>query len=91
MGRPSFGDVPGRLWGGGIIACACAHTDTTERLSLFTFMHWRRNWQPTPVFLPGKSDGQRSVVGNIPWGHKESDMTEKLHFTLTATVQGWGC
>ena len=51
----------------------------------------RRIWQPTPVFLPGKSDGQRSVVGNIPWGHKESDMTEKLHFTLTATVQGWGC
>ena len=51
----------------------------------------RRIWQPTPVFLPGKSDGQRSVVGNIPWGHKESDMTEQLHFTLIATVQGWGC
>ena len=36
-------------------------------------------WQPTPVFLPGESHGQRSLVGYIPWGHKESDMTERLH------------
>ena len=39
---------------------------------------WRRKWQPTPVFLPGKSHGQRSLVGYSPWGHKESDMTEQL-------------
>ena len=37
---------------------------------------WRREWQPTPVFLPGEFHGQRSVVGYCPWGHKESDMTE---------------
>ena len=37
---------------------------------------WRRKWQPTPVFLPGKSHGRRSLVGYSPWGHKESDMTE---------------
>ena len=37
---------------------------------------WRRAWQPTPVFLPGESHGQRSLVGYSPWGHKESDMTE---------------
>ena len=37
---------------------------------------WRRKWQPTPVLLPGKSHGQRSVVGYSPWAHKESDMTE---------------
>ena len=37
---------------------------------------WRRKWQPTPVFLPGKSHGQRSLVGYSPWGHKESDTTE---------------
>ena len=37
---------------------------------------WRRKWQPTPVFLPGKSHGQRSLVGYHPWGHKESDMPE---------------
>ena len=41
---------------------------------------WRRKWQPTPVFLPGKSHGQRSLVGYSAWGHRESDMTERLHF-----------
>ena len=37
---------------------------------------WSRKWQPTPVFLPGKSHGQRSQVGYSPWSHKELDMTE---------------
>ena len=37
---------------------------------------WRRKWQPTVVFLPGKSHGQRSLVGYSPWGHKETDTTE---------------
>ena len=37
-------------------------------------------WQPTPVFLPGKSHGLRSLVGYSPWGRKESDTTERLHF-----------
>ena len=41
---------------------------------------WRRKWQPTPGFLPGESHGQRSLVGYSPRGHKESDMTEQLHF-----------
>ena len=36
---------------------------------------WRREWLPTPVFLPGKSHGQRSLVGYSPWGHKELDIT----------------
>ena len=45
-------------------------------LSLFTFMHWRREWQPTPVFLPGESQGRWSLVGCHLWGHTESDMTE---------------
>ena len=38
-----------------------------------------KEWQPTPVLLPGKSHGQRSLVGYSPWGHKESDTTERLH------------
>ena len=38
---------------------------------------WRRKWLPTPVFLPGKSHGQESLVGCSPWGYKESDMTEQ--------------
>ena len=37
---------------------------------------WRRAWQPTPVFSPGESHGQRSLAGYSPWGHKESNMTE---------------
>ena len=40
----------------------------------------RRKWQPTPVFMPGKSHGQRSLVGYSPWGRKESDTIERLHF-----------
>ena len=45
-------------------------------LSLFTFMHWRRKWQPTLVFLPGESQGQRSLVVCHLWGRTESDTTE---------------
>ena len=41
---------------------------------------WRRKWQPTPVFLPGKSHGQRSLASYSPWGHKESDMTEATEY-----------
>ena len=43
---------------------------------------WRRKWQPTPVFLPGESHGQRSLMGYSPRGRKESDTTELLHFAL---------
>ena len=39
---------------------------------------WKRAWQPTAVFLPGKSHGQRGLAGYSPWGHKESDTTEQL-------------
>ena len=39
---------------------------------------WRRKWQPTPVLLPGKTRGQRSLEGYSPWGRKESDVTEQL-------------
>ena len=46
------------------------------RLSDFTFTHWRRTWQPTPVFLPGESQGRGSLVGCHLWGHTELDMTE---------------
>ena len=41
---------------------------------------WRRKWQPISVFLPGESHGRRSLVGYSPRGHKELDMTERLHF-----------
>ena len=50
--------------------------DWETSLSLFTFTHWRRKWQPTPVFLPGESQGQGSLVGCRLWGRTESDTTE---------------
>ena len=67
-------------------------------LSLFTFIHWRRKWQPTPVFLPGESQGRRSLVGCCLWGHTELDTTEAtqqqqqsfptLFHPMDYTVQG---
>ena len=53
-------------------------------------MHWRRKWQPTPVFLPGESQGQGSLVGCSPWGHEELDMTERLHFPFSLSCIGEG-
>ena len=50
--------------------------DWATSLSLFTFMYWRRKWQPTPVFLPGESQGRGSLVGCRLWGHTELDTTE---------------
>ena len=50
--------------------------DSATSLSLFTFRHCRRKWQPTPVFLPGESQGQGRLVGFCLWGHTESDTTE---------------
>jgi len=50
----------------------------------------RRQWHPTPVLLPGKPHGRRSLVGCSPWGRKESDMTEWLHFSLSCIGEGNG-
>ena len=50
--------------------------DWATSLWLFTFMHWRRQWQPTPVFLPGESQGRGSLAGCHLWGRTESDTTE---------------
>ena len=51
---------------------------------------WRRNWQPTPVLLPGESHGGRSLVGYSPWGCEESDTTERLHFHFSLSCIGEG-
>ena len=53
-------------------------------------VHRRRQWQPTPVLLPGKSHGRRSLVGCSPWGHEESDTTERLHFHSSLSCIGEG-
>ena len=49
-------------------------------------MHWRRKWQPTPVFLPGESQGWGSLVGCHLWGHTESDTTEATWQAAAATL-----
>ena len=51
---------------------------------------WRRKWHPTPVLLPGKSHGRRSLVGYSPWGHEELDTTEQLHFNFSLSCIGEG-
>ena len=66
-------------------------TTTGKKALLATrFNYWRRQWQPTPVLLPGKYLGQRSLVGCSPWGRKESDMTEGLHFHFSLSCIGEG-
>ena len=53
-------------------------------------LSWRRQWHPTPVLLPGKSHGPRSLVGCSPWGHEESDTTARLHFHFSLSCIGEG-
>ena len=55
----------------------------------WVWRHWRRKWQPTPVFLPGKSQGWGSLVGHL-WGRTESDTTERLHFHFSLSCVGEG-
>ena len=50
----------------------------------------RRRWHPTPVLLPGESPERRSLVGCSPWGHEESDTTERLHFHFSLSCTGEG-
>ena len=61
-------------------------------MCFFFFFFRRRQWHPTPVLLPGKSHGQRSLVGCSPWGRTESDTTERLqfHFSLSCIGEGNG-
>ena len=66
-------EEPGRLQSVGSLRVG---NDWMTSLSLFTFMLWRRKWQPTPVFLPGESQGRGSLVGCRLWGRTEADMTE---------------
>ena len=70
-------EEPGRLESMGLLR---VRHDWATSLSFLTFMYWRRKWQPTPVFLPGKFHGWRSLVDYSPWDRKESDTTEWLQF-----------
>ena len=73
--RRQWHPTPG-VWWAAIYGVTRVGHDWATSLSLFTFMHWRRKWQPTPVFLPGESQGRGSLVGCRLWGRTESDTTE---------------
>ena len=66
-------EEPGRLQSMGSLGVG---HDRKTSLSLFTFMYWRRKWQPTPVFLPGESQGRGNLAGCRLWGCTELDTTE---------------
>ena len=68
--------MDGGAWWAAVHGVARIGHDWATSLSLFTFMHWRRKWQPTPVFLPGESQGRESLVDCCLWGRTESDTTE---------------
>jgi len=80
-------EEPGRLQSMGPLR---VRHDWATSPSLFTFMHWRRKWQPTPVFLPGESQGWGSLVGRRLWGRTESDTTEQLPFNFSLSCTGEG-
>ena len=68
------------------------HEQDRQNLSMVVEFEWRRQWHLTPVLLPGKSHGQRSLEGCSPWGCEELDMTERLpfHFSLSCIGEGNG-
>ena len=66
----------GGAWWAAVHGAAGSQTRLSHFTLFFTFTHWRRKWQPTPVFLPGESQGRGSLVGCRLWGHTELDTTE---------------
>ena len=75
QGHFSWTEEPGRLRSMGSLRVG---HDWATSLSLFTFIHWRRKWQPTPVFLPGESQGQRSLVDCRLWGAQSQTRLKRL-------------
>ena len=73
------------LW----ICLQCRRPGFSPWIGKIPWRRWRRQWHPTPVLLPGKSHGQRSLVGCSPWGRWESD-TEWLHFHCSLSCIGKG-
>ena len=61
-----------------------------RHITAFYGLLQRRRWHPTPVLLPERSHGRRSLVGCSPWGLEESDMTERLHFHFSLSCTGEG-
>ena len=74
-----------------VFPSSCTGTFALSGICVLTGVWWqRRQWHPTPVLLPGKSHGWRSLVGSSPWGRKESDTTERHHFHFSLSCIGEG-
>ena len=71
--------------GGSVVKNPPANAGDVGLIPALGRLHWRRIWHPTPVFLPGKSQGQRSLEDYGPWGHKEPNTTQWPNKTTTAT------
>ena len=81
-----WAEKPGRLQSMGSLRVG---HDWASSLSLFTSMHWRRKWQPTPVFLPGESQGRGSLVGCHLWDRTELDTTEATQQQQQQPITFW--
>ena len=68
--------MDGGAWWAAVHGVANSWTRLSNFTFTFHFHYWRRKWQPTPVFLPGESQGRRSLVGCHLWGRTELDMTD---------------
>ena len=79
--------TPFPIWNQPVVPCPVL---TVASWPAYRFLKRRRKWQPTPVILPGKFHGLRSLVGYSPWGRKESDTTERLHFHFSLSCIGEG-
>ena len=75
-------EEPGRLQSMGSLRVG---HDWVTSVSLFTFMHWRRKWQPTLVFLPGESQGQRSLMGCCLWGRTDRTQLKRLNSSSSSS------
>ena len=73
-----------------IVLCAISRSLLVICFTYSSVCIWRRQRHPTPVLLPGKSHGWRSLVGCSPWGHEELDTTERLHFHFSLSCTGEG-
>ena len=83
MSTPRFRGFPSGASGKGS-TCQCRRPERCRFDPWVGKIPWKRALQPTPVFLPGESHGQRSLMGYNSWGHKESDMTEVIEHICTA-------
>ena len=86
-GHPSGACSP--IWGASLVTQMVKNLLAMQEAQVWFLVRkipWRRQWKPTPVFLPGEFPGQRSLVGYNSWGHKESDMTQWLTHRIQISV-----